>query len=147
MRGAGMAQTVWAIMWQATAKCSNVNGDARGSAVRCHGSIGCAQPKEKKAGGPLGSHALEIFQNCVAHLGGEWIFLNSLVLQTAHTDFFIGPVEVIECQPADLSYAQTVDRQKQDDCSVANVARTICVEIGNQTLDLFPAWAFRETGH
>src|SRR5579864_2649213 len=81
MRGAGMAQTVWAIMWQATAKCSNVNGDARGSAVRCHGSIGCAQPKEKKAGGPLGSHALEIFQNCVAHLGGEWIFLNSLVLR------------------------------------------------------------------
>src|ERR1051326_5163636 len=110
MCGAGVAQTVWAIMWQATANCPNMNGAATRSAVRRHRSIGCAQPEKKNAPGTLRSHVPEIFQNCIPHLGGEWVFLNSLVLQAAHTNLFIDPVQVIEGQPADLPYTQTVYR-------------------------------------
>jgi hypothetical protein len=103
VRGAGVAQTVWAIMWQATAKCSNVNGDARGSTVRCHRSMGCAQPEKKNAPGAFGSHLLEIFQNRVSRLRGEWVFLKPPVLQPTYADLFVGPIQVIECQPADLA--------------------------------------------
>jgi len=43
------------------------------------------------------------------------------------------------------SYTEAVYRKEQNDCAVADVSRTVCVEIGNQPLDLFPAWTFWET--
>ncbi len=83
----------------------------------------------------------------IPHLGGQGKLLSSLGFQPTYANLFIGPVHVIESQPADLSYTQTIYRQEQNDYTVANMTRTLCVEIGNQTLDLFPAWTFWETSH
>lgn len=106
----------------------------------------CAQSKKKNTPCISRPHVSNIAQNRISHLGGEGKLLTSPVFQPTDTNLFIDPVQVIECQSADLPYTEAVYRKEQNDCAIANVSRTVCVEIGNQPLDLFPAWTFGKTG-
>src|SRR5579871_5634959 len=111
MCGAGVTQTMWAIVWQAATKCANVNGDSLAGARRDYRPIRFLKRKKKRASGNLRANLSQIFQNCIPYLGDEWKFLDSLVLRTTHAHLILGPVQVIKRQLADLPNPQTIHRQ------------------------------------
>ena len=115
--------------------------------MRRHRPMGLANREKYVARKRLGPHSLQIFEDGISNFRGEWKFLDSLVLQPSDADLFIGPVQVIQCESTNLPYAQTVYRQKQNDCTIPNMARTFCVEARNQTSNLFPTRAFWKSSH
>ena len=120
MAGTGVAQTVWAIVWCRT-KCPNVTRNGRRCTCRGHWPIRPAQRQKQKARGTSRPDVLEVIQNGIAHLRGQGKFLRALVLQTSDAKFLMGPVQVIESQPTNLADPQSVDRHKQNDCTLANM--------------------------
>ena len=115
--------------------------------ARLHWPMRSMQQEKNKTRGALWAHRLQILEDGVSHLCGKWKVLNLLILRTPHADLFIGPVQIIQCQSTNLSDAQTVYRQKQNDGTVANMARAIRVKARNQTSHLLPTWTFRKSAH
>ena len=123
VRGAGVTQNVRAIVRQMATQSSNSKRDGAGGMARFHWPMKSTQQEKNKTRGALWAHHLQILEDGVSHLCGQWEVLNLLILRTPHADLFIGPVQIIQCQSTNLSDAQTVYRQKQNDGTVANMAR------------------------
>jgi len=114
--------------------------------ARLHRPVRPAQQEKNIARGTLRAHHLEILENGVSHLRGEGELLNRSILWTPHPDLFIALVQIIQCQRTNFSDAETVYRQQQDDCTIANVSWAIRVKARNQTSHLLPTGPFRKTG-
>jgi len=72
----------------------------------------CAHSKKKNTPCISRPHVSKILQNRISHLGGEGKLLTSPVFQPTDTNLFIDSVQIIECQPADLPYAEAVHRKE-----------------------------------
>src|SRR5579863_6289945 len=124
-----------------------MKGDAPGGPVHQHRSIRLAQRQKNGSRRTSRSYLTQVFQNRISHLCSQWKFLSSLGLRAAHTDLFVGPVQVLQCQATDLPDAHPVYRQEQNDCTVTNVSRPFCIEIGHQALNLLPSWTLWQSDH
>ena len=93
--------------------------------TRLHWPMRSAQQEKNETRRALWAHHLQILEDGDSHLCGKWEVLNLLILRTPHADLFIGPVQIVQCQGTNLSDAQTVYRQKQNDGTVANMAWAI----------------------
>lgn len=100
------------------------------------------QREEQIPAGGLRARLSDVFQDGVAHLTLQWVFLYASPLGVVHRERLQPPVEVAQKQARYLAAAQPINRQEQQDGFSAQGDRAVSLYPFDQLQYLLPLRSF-----
>jgi len=80
----------------------------------------------------------EVAHDGAAHFMAQGVELGAVLLGAHNRHALLDPIDILEPQPGDLTAAQTIDGEEQQDGAIADVTRLLAVGRRNQLLEVFP---------